>query len=194
MVSDRKLARPQCVQRTTTLVECGAESGDRRPWGVNVTSIILDTGLLAEATLTEGAGWIAGQNFSARSQMDANPTLETNLKGFACFKLLDQFTRLSARDRAHTDALAALRAGFVEHSLSSANTVEWESILSNVLYLLQLGSDYAGSEAHINEVARDAGRTDRDLTAESASRVFADTASVVDARIAHLFEGFEIAA
>jgi len=159
-----------------------------------VTSIILDTGLLAEATLTEGAGWVAGQQFTKQSENNPNVALETAMKGFACFKLLDQFTRLSARDRAHTDALAALRAGFVEHSLSSANTVEWESILSNVLYLLQLGSEYAGSESHVEQVAREAGRTDRDLTVDSVAKVFAETQVTVDTRIDHLFEGFELAA
>lgn len=164
-----------------------------------MTTVILDTGLLAEATLSEGAGWIAQTQFSSDAAIDGgspefSEAFETAVKGVACFKLLDRFSQLAPRDRAHIDALAALRAGFVEHSLCSAHDVEWESVLANVLFLLQRGNEYVCSEDHVADVTTDVARLNSQLTAQQVAKVFAKTAQIVDARVSGLFKEFERAA
>ncbi len=159
-----------------------------------MTTVILDTGLLAEATLSEGASWIARQQFSSEAPVAFCEPLETAAKALACFKLLDRFSQLAPQDKAHIDALAALRAGFVEHSLSSVNHIEWETVLANVLYLLQRGNDYVGGDAHVGEVTKDVARADGALNGQIVSNVFADTSNTVDGQVENLFKGFERAA
>ena len=162
-------------------------------------NIILDTGLLAEANLCEGANRIAAEELRQSSGLSvetpvANTALESISKSIACFVLLDRFTRLSDGDAGSTDALAAIRSGFQEHSLLSDSDVEWESVMGGLMYLLQRGGDFVLSEGHVDEVLSDIAGAGGWCKRERLIAHLCETVARAESLAEHLFRGYKRAA